>query len=155
MITKEMFESLYSDSILKKEYEQIKKECSYRASNIMMLIHPKIKQNGGWFVFSNYNDHSDGFFDEHEYKEWIRFDGDFKVLPEPYIDSIPTYWLWTSNEDILKEFNSEVAKYKEEVEKEKSRKIEKAKAKKEAKKLLIASISSKLTPQELKIIKFK
>ena len=162
-LSKEQFEKLYSDDISKKEYDNIIKEIDIRYGEVVLLIHPNICKKGGWFVYGNYDYHSekdDGFFDVDEYKESISIGGEFN-FPEPYCFSddgngyIPTRWLWTDDAEILREFNEEVEKYKAETLKKKEIEKQKRDERKTRKLEMQKIISAKLTKEELKYISFK
>lgn len=161
-MTKEEFDKLYSNDISKKEYDRIISLIDQRSSDVVMLIWPKICDDG-WFVYANYSyedKESEGYFDINEYKKEICYGGDFK-FPEPYcftdegLGYIPTRWLWTDDEEILKEFNTNVKK----AEQSKSKKKQEAKQKREELKVRKAKfkeiIKSKLSEEELKYINFK
>lgn len=164
MITKEDFDKLYSDDISKKEYDRIISLIEGRVQEIVRLIFPQIYKGRNWWDYSNcyYSDEgSNGYFDPEEYKEEISIGGE-NSFPEPYNEpptdgngSFPTRWLWTDNEDIKKEFNSEIQKIKQADLKEK----QDAKQKREEAKIRKAKfkeiIKSKLTKEELKYINFK
>ena len=91
-----------------------------------MLIQPNITKDG-WFAYANFNynsENDEGYFDIDDYKKEICFGGEFE-FPEPYCFTdkgcgyIPTRWLWTNDDEILKEFNKEVEKHKNNKLKEK------------------------------------
>jgi len=162
-LTQESFNKIYSQDISKREYDEIIKEIDDRFGDVVMLVNPSIKKNGGWFVYGNcdYNSRTDeGCFEPDEYNEYITVGGEGK-FPEPYCNSdegfgyICTRWLWMEDSEILNEYNAEVEKaileyiHKKEMGKQKR---ETAKLKKaEMKKI----ITAKLTKEELKYISFK
>jgi hypothetical protein len=151
-ITKEEFDKLYSDDITKKEYNGTINKINDRFLEIITTLVPDIK---GWFDYGNCSydsDISDGRFDINAYKETIYLGGEGYELPEPFIDYIPTKWLW---EDFKSEFKKEVADYKEKIKIQKERAKKTAQARKEKRKILKVSIRKKLTKEELKVIKFK
>lgn len=157
-ITKQQFESLYSEEITKKEYDRIIDLINDRIDDIFDVINGR-RKNGCWYVYGNYDYHSEddcGYFDLDRYKENIELSGEDFSGPEPFCDGgriyIPTNWLWEDFED---EFNAEVAKAKKEKEKEKAKAKEQREARKVRLKELTQSIKSKLTKEELKVIKFK
>ena len=77
-ITKEQFESLYSDKITKKEYDHIISLITDRFSEICKKI---IKHhNDMWFDYGNcdyYSENSGGYFDPKEYKNFIEIGGEW------------------------------------------------------------------------------
>lgn len=158
MLDKKKFDSLYDDGITKKSYEDIISIINVRFSEIINLILPKNKK---WFDFANDDYYENGWFDIHSFSDFIDIIGDIK-LPSPYnqpkyngVGFIPTKWLWTPNEEVLKEFAYNV----EEEKKRKEDKRLKAKLKRventNKKKIIKLSIEKKLTQEELKYIKFK
>lgn len=154
MITKQQFDSLYSPDIKKFEYGLIISEIdNYFAEIIHLIKKPKTHE---WFDFDNTpgEENTRGYFDPKEYKTEIMIGGNYS-LPDPYYLSIPTRWLWTSKEDILKEYKEEVQKAIDEENEKKERIKQKNKEKKEYKITLMNKIRSKLTKEELKIISFK
>jgi hypothetical protein len=163
MITKQQFDSLYSDKITKKEYDKIISEIDYRFDEIVLLINPNIKKNGGWFVYGNFDyesEQDEGYFDIWDFENKINIGGECS-FPEPYYFSsqgqgyIPTRWLWTNNDEILLEFNSEVEKAKLDKLNKKEALKKQREILKEKKKQVKEIILSKLTKEELKYIKFK
>lgn len=136
-ITKELFDSLYSENITKKEYDRIINLIDNRFADIVLLLRPSLK-NKGWFDYGNcsYDSSCDsegfrGYFDLINYKENIDIGGEYCGL-EPkihdgdgyYNNSFPTRWLWTDDRDILNEVNTfkEVENEKIKKEKEKAQK---------------------------------
>ena len=154
MITKQEFDSLYNPDIKKFEYNLIISRIdNYFAEIIHLIKKPKTNE---WFDFDNTpgEENTRGYFDPSDYKEEINLGGNYR-LPEPYNDTIPTRWLWTSKEDILKEYEEEVQKAIDKENEEKERVKQKKKEKKEYKIALMNQIRSKLTKEELKIVSFK
>ena len=165
-ITKEEFDSLYSSTILKSEYDRIIRQINTRFSEVVRLV----CGGRGWFTYGNYDDNSegdDGEFDLDKYKTDIDVSGSCD-FPSPYLNvyegrgRIPTRWLWTDDADILVEFNGEVEKAKLALEQKKlankqRRLAEKIKHKLFAEKRdeMQKSIKSKLTPEELRYIHFR
>jgi hypothetical protein len=163
MITKQEFDSLYSNAITKQEYDKIINKIDYRFDEIVLLINPDIKERGRWFVYGNcdYDSENDcGYFNIQDFKNEINIGGECS-FPEPYSFThngqgyIPTRWLWTNNDEILLEFNSEVEKAKLDKINQKERLKKQREILKEKKQQMKAVILSKLTKEELKYIKFK
>lgn len=163
-INKEDFDKLYQDDITVKEYNRIIVLIDNRFGEVVLLIEPKMNQGYNWFVYGNYDPESkmdDGEFDLAEYSQEIPIGGRNCGLKKPYdlgIDNmsfIPTRWLWTDDESIIKEYNEEVEKSREKdvtkAEHSKLKSLERKRKKQEFKTL----IESKLTKEELKYIKFK
>ena len=152
-ITKEEFEKLYDENISKKEYDSIINKIDERFGEIVKHIakkHPNM-----WYDYGNcdyYSEDSGGYFDPEDYNEFIEVGGEWVNIPEPYNDSFPTSWLW---EDFEEEFETEVKSYKEKKIKKKEAEKTKKQAKKAEKEKLIVQIKSKLSKEELKVIKFK
>lgn len=154
MITKQQFDSLYSPDIKKSEYDLIISEIDdYFAKIIRLIKKPKTNE---WFDFDNTpgEENTRGYFDPKEYKTEIMIGGNYS-LPDPYYLSIPTRWLWTNKEDILKEYKEKVQEYIEIRNRNKELAKQKNKEKKEYRATLINQIKSKLTKEELKIVSFK
>lgn len=153
MITKEEFDSLYTDEITVKKYNEIIKKIDKRFAEICQKF--LIKNSQGWFDYDNHYDYGylGGRFDPIIYKENISIDGNFQ-LPPGYDESIiPTRWLWEKNwENEVKE-KIQKEKEKEKIQKEKLRK-EKAFNKKEKNRIL-KSIKNKLTKEELDFLNIK
>ena len=161
-ITNEEFKKLYSDDIKKTEYDDIIAQIDERFGDVVLLIHPKIKDDG-WFVYGNYNHYDEddeGEFDIDDYKTEISIGGTCE-FPEPYCYTdegtgyIPTRWLWTDDDQILKEFKAEVEKSKNEKLAKKDSNKQKRELLKRKKAEMKSVIQSKLTKEELKFIKFK
>lgn len=157
--TKEQFDKLYSDNVLKKEYDEIIKSIDQRFREVVSLVNKKLD----WFVYGNYDDDSEkdeGYFDVRSNKEFIPVGGGGS-FPEPFcfsdegIGFIYTRWLWMDDNEVLKEYKKEVEEAK--LEKEKQKQIEKQKRqdKKVKREEIKKIISSKLSKEELKYIKFK
>ena len=154
MITKQEFESLYNPDIKKSDYNSIISKINDYFAEIIYLI--KKPKNQEWFAFNNSSEEEGdgGYFDPIDYSVKISIRGTYS-LPNPYDNQIPTRWVWTSKEDILKEYNEEVQKSIEEENKEKERIKQKNKERKEYRLALANQIRAKLTKEELKIITFK
>ncbi len=162
MITKEQFDQLYSPDIKKSDYDKIMSLIDDRFFEIVRLVFDDYFK---WFDYDNLNYNAEGqsgYFDQDRYRENIRIEGaKGNKIPEPYCYTddgnafIPTRWLWTSDKEILKEFRTEVQKYKEKNLLDKAKAKQKREELKEKKKLMKSIISSKLTKDELKYISFK
>jgi hypothetical protein len=162
-ITEEQFNKLYSEDISKKEYEQIIALIDARFQEIVNLVFPFIRYGRNWYVYANVNYDSEGSigrFDINDYKQEICIGGENK-FPEPYCNTdegngyFPTRWLWTDNDEIVKEFNRETEKSKNDALKEKERAKQKQEDLKNRKAEFRKIIESKLTKEELKYIQFK
>lgn len=154
-ITKEQFERIYYDLITVAELNDTVAAIDKRFSQIMDHIIYNKKHHCQWYDYDNCDydsEDSHGSFDKERYKDDILFGGENLKVPEPYQESFPTRWLW---EDFEEEFAREVEKALQEnlrVKKQTQEKYAKRKADKQA---LIETIKSKLTPEELKLVKFK
>jgi hypothetical protein len=160
IIDKKDFDKLYSDDITKKDYDRIISDIETRFGEIVELIWKK--KHNAWYGFGNCDydsEDSAGVFDPYQYKTEIHIGGLGFNLPDPWgacaEPYIPTRWLWTNDKDILKEFNDEVKKANQ----KKKAILENGKQEREERKLrkerFKEIIKSKLTPEELKYIKFK
>jgi len=152
-ITKEQYLLLRSDDITEREYDAIIRIVSDRFGDILRYISIKLK----WWDYDNCADSGDmggdGWFDPKKYNEYdyIRFSGEFK-LPEPYRYEIPIRWLW---EDYEEEFKRKVQQFKLDEQKEKENNKLKRDVLKLKKEEMRKLITSKLTNEELKYVKFK
>jgi hypothetical protein len=163
VVTKELVDKLYDPNISKREYDSIIYAIDERFSDVVTLIHPTITNRNGWFVYGNFDydsEEDEGHFDPDRYKDEICIGGKC-LFPEPYCFTdegngyIPTRWLWTDDEDILKEYKKEVKQSKKEKERKKEKNKQKRKELKERKKKMKIIITSKLSKEELKYIQFK
>lgn len=154
-LKKTEYDSLFSPDITIKEYNAIKEKICARLDYIVKKI-CRMNHNF-WYDYDNGYGEKDGYFDEEQYKKYIRLEGDIS-LPEPFNDLvIPTAWLW---EDFEEKFEKEVEQYKKEIElakeKKKNRreqlKIRKQQLKEKIKKLVDDEM---LTKDEAKLIKIK
>lgn len=148
MITKVEFEKLFDDSITVKEHSQIVEKITQRCAEIIKVMCP----NKYWWDFDTgtyEGEKSDGFFNPIRYKEEISIMGENLNMPEPFVDSFPTRWLW---EDFEPEFRKTVADFKAQKD---AKKAAKKQTKSNKKQQIIMSIKSKLTPEELKLVRFK
>jgi len=155
MITKEQFYSLYSDDITKKQYDKIIEKIDERFTEICKRFVIKTDKYEPWYDYGNAifeDETSKGFFDPQEYKSDIRIIGEHLNPPPGYDWSFPTRWLW---EDFEEELKQTVKNFKEQEKARKEKQKKQREERKEQVKILRESIKSKLTPQELKIIKFK
>ena len=155
-ITKKEFDSLYTDTITKKEDDTIISKIDKRFADIIYHIIPSLKTaNRGWFDYGNCSydsEKSGGYFDPQRHKEWIDVGGEYITLPEPFDYQIPTRWLWEDFED---DFKAQVEAYKKAEEAEKLKAQTTAKKRKEKNEKLREAIKNKLTDEELKIVSFK
>lgn len=155
MITKQQFDSLFSFDITKKQYDAIIQQIDERFEEICEKFLRKTNSSA-WYVYGNlsYKDeNSEGFFDPEEYKEHIEIGGEYINPPPGYGLSFPTRWLW--EESWEEEMQKTVEDYKKLVEVKKGLLKQQREERKLWVKALKASIREKLTPDELKIVKFK
>ncbi len=156
-ISKDLFLELYDEDISKKRYSNIISIVEERITYIIYKIHGKSMR---WYIFPNGShdvENCGGNFEpDEESKEWIELStyGHKKIF-EHYSEGFPTKWLWTENKEIV----SQLEKEKNNLKIEKEIKIKKNKEKtldlKQKKSKFKEIISSKLTEEELKYIKFK
>jgi len=150
-LTRKEVESLISDTITKQKYDRVSGKINRRFSEIMISLNP----HSDWFDYGNCNydsEESGGYFDPIEYEEEIIIGGHSAELPRPYLDVIPTRWLW---EDFESEYKKTIADYNKKIKANKIKRATVAKKLKIKKAVLKKSITAKLTAAELKIIKFK
>ena len=148
-ITKELVDSLSSDTIAKKEYDKIIKSIEKKVEEIWLFICKEAYMDCEWYAFRNDRElgHGDGStggcFNPRADKQFIEILGEKKDVDYcPYNEGFPTNLLWAEN-------------WKEIVIKE----IEKAEKKQitdsSKKEIIQKKIKSKLTKEELKHIQFK
>lgn len=155
-ITKEEFNSLFSDDITVGSQKFILAKIDERITYILKKLSPKMK----WWTFAGRREEEEGEFfksvdSSHEY---IRLIGEFSI-PEAFDYSdewFSAHWLWT---DFEEEYNKIVSDFIIAKETKRLKNIEKRKRKaynasvratKEAE--IWASISQKLTTEELSYI---
>lgn len=160
-IDKKDFDKLYSDSITKKEYDEIIGKIDKRFAEICKkYLKRKYRM---WYDYGNcsYEGYpSNGYFDPNLYKDSIDIGGEYVTTVTGNEDNcFPTFWLWG---DFEQEIEKEKKWYAEQEAKEK-REVEEKKAAKKAKEdairdnldSLMASVKLKLTAEEMQIIRFK
>lgn len=144
-ITKEQFESLHDVNITKKQHDEILSLIDDRFVEICKIF--LIMKKDSWFDYNSEN----GCFDIN-WKEYIPITGDW-IKPRPGYDlDFPTRWLWEDFEDEMKDT---IKKTEDAIFAAKLHKKQVAMEREERVALLKKSIESKLTPEELKIIKYK
>jgi hypothetical protein len=144
MITKEMFDSLTSDSITRKNYNRIIVLIDKRVDEIADVF---LKPGYRWY-YGNPSRIYDGFFDPVDFAENIVLVGQVRPV-YGRSSSFPTRWLW--EESFAEEIAANIEKYKQSLLIKRAQREKKNLRKAELK----ASIQSKLTKEELKAIKFK
>ncbi len=150
-ISKEDFESLYSEDITKKRHKEIIANIEERVDYIVRTIDPKL----GWWDYDNESGSEYGpfgYFDPDSYKEFISITGEFSnewLRQTSY--GIPTKWIW--EDDFEQEYKKEI----NHIRINKQKKKEEAKRKRDElankRKDMIISISKKLNTEELKFFK--
>lgn len=161
MITQEQVQKLATEDITVKEQRQLLSDIDDRVRHILHNVLKILGGNRAWYSYDNEFDGDGGNFNYAEYKDDIGFVGRTSIKPPFGGDSfgeefyIPTRWLWSSDEDIIKEYTEETEK----VIAEEKLKKEQAKIKRDELKVRKAKmkeiITAKLTKEELKFIKFK
>ncbi len=153
MIKKEQFDYLFDENITKKQYNKIINDIDKRFGEICEIFLIKTNKNAAWYSYRNslgYNEIY--YFDPDEYRDYIKIDGEYIKPPDGYGYEFPTRWLWEDFEDELKS-NIEQYRIKEKIKKDKKK--QQVAARKQQVDILKSSIKTKLTPEELKIVKFK
>lgn len=151
-ITKKEFDSLYTKTITKYNYDQIIQKINDRFSEILIdLYKQKSPKKLGWYDYGNQTSETDGYFDPKEYKESIGIIAEYAIV-EPFEYGIPTRWLW---EDYHQEMIDMIEKEKQDLISQKEKQKLNRQQNKERKQKLIESIKGKLSKEELKVITFK
>lgn len=143
MLTKEIVFKLLDENITVKESNDIKLKIDSKFTEICNVFFIKHYQDS-WFDYYEENG-----FQIHDCLENISVTGEFISPPTGYDFKIPTKWLWTSIEDIKKEIKETENNLKTKKQNDKI----KRKEIKEKNLKIIETIKSKLTPEELKLIK--
>jgi hypothetical protein len=152
-ITKELVESLLSDDIKHKEYLEIICQINYKVEEIWKYI---IKASDRKMIWWDFEGHEDGGnFDPHVNQDDIEITGDFSecgLIGYEYNNGFPTELLWSDYKSVIE---AHIEKAKKDTEEHKKKQLEKRNLRKIDKVGLIKQIKAKLTPEELKIVKFK
>lgn len=155
MITKEQVESLFNGKVIKNEYDKIIHQIDKRFDEICKKF-LSIKKSYGWYDYDNichYEFNSNGYFDPERYREYISITGEWIKPPDGFDLNFPTRWLWEENWE--REMQKTIEEYKKQTIVKKHQIKNRQETKKQKKELLITNIKSKLTKEELKIVKFK
>lgn len=150
MIDKEDFDKLFDENLTIKEQARIIELIDERADYICRK-YLLVKNTDTWWDYDNGSKEVDGQFDAELYREYIDIDCSQLKPWTASCNSFPTKWLWESDEEIEAEIKSLSDEEQDKKEKAKQKRIDK----KKQLDLLKKSISSKLTKEELKVIKFK
>ena len=152
-ISADLMKKVFEQSLTVRERKDIEEKIwnrfSYTAAIASFIL--------GSEIHSIYYDTENSEFDEIKYEHNISFEVSYsKVysldLDGFYESSIPTAWL---SENFEEKLILEVKKHRERLQKNKAKEEKKANLKKEKEEGLIASIKSKLTPEELKLVTIK
>lgn len=159
MVSKEEFESLYTDTITHKNYDLIVNRIGHRVTEILTSL-GIYRATGSWWDYDNCSydaEESGGYFDTERYRETIGIGGENLHFPEPwrwdYPLGIPTRWLWEKG--YKKEFNARIKEFELSERKARAKKDKQKKDAKKNKEKLMKSIKSKLTKAELKLLGIK
>lgn len=174
LIPHEEFLKLKSDDTPIGQYRSIMERIVDRCNFIVRRIAELQSIDVEWWDFDNLNQENEmvGKFDVDDYMINVAFDGHFvrtttvlsnDSLPYAFIrddnrndeNSFPTAWIWTENAVWEKQVEETRKGYAEAIEAKRIKEAEKREKKKTRKDQAIASIKSKLTPEELSYIKWK
>jgi hypothetical protein len=158
IVSKDRVDKLKDPNISKREYDLIIGDIGRRVDYIWTTLLKISARNYGWFYFQNGCDDDGGTFNPHIDEEFIELIGEYSgndKINGIFSDGFPTRFLWTNNEDWKKEVLDHISNNKLNLENEKIKNKEKRETTKIKRKQLIESIKSKLTKEELKVIKFK
>ena len=156
-ITKKEFDSLSSDDISKRQYDNTISLIEKRVCEVWEGICKLQGRIWSWYDFDNESGEegkSSGYFDPEAYKKEIEIVGEWsgKDCDMPYDDYIHIEFLW---EDYEEKVTRELKGYKESKARKKLENVIKREELKERRKVVIASIKSKLTKEELSFTRFK
>ena len=159
-ITKELVESLSSDTISKKNYDEIVSVIDDKVNTIWRFILKKANLELDWYAFQNdvsygHGDGSSGgHFDPDVDKEFIELGGEYEIREDDfyqYSNGFPTELLWA---DDYKSIVTEHIKWaNEQVKLQNQKTKETVKTRKQIREKLLKSIKTKLTSEEIKVIK--
>jgi len=161
----QVIDSMTSESITKKEYDTLLSLIHNRVDVIWKEICLQGKHKLKWYSFDNDehaydndgNGSDGGEFDPKEYRDYISLIGEYACSIDTemyqYREGFPTALLW--DKDYKKTIADHIAECKQDDILAKQQKKEKATMRKQKRVELIASIRSKLTPEEWRIVKFK
>lgn len=172
LIPHEEFLKLKSDDTPIGQYRSIMDRVTYRCDFIVRRIAELQSIEVEWWDFDNLPENRDdgtGEFDVQSYSDEVTFCGEFRStekktsrLPYAFINDednyenhFPTEWIWTENAVWEKQVEETRRGYAEAIEAKRIKEAEKREKKKTRKDAAIASIKSKLTPEELSYIKWK
>lgn len=155
LLTKKEFESLSSDNITKKQYDDIVEKINKRFYEIVVGIVGK--RNLHWVDYDNGYDEQDGYFDLERYKNGICFEGEGRAKFSEFVDvldwEIPIEWLW--EEDYKEQYEKLAIEIRSEEENRKQKGKEKREARKEWLNKMKIQIENKLTKEEISAVTFK
>ncbi len=171
LIPYEEFLKLKNDNTPIGQYRSIMERIVDRCNFIVRRIAELQSIEVEWWDFDNLpgdRDDGTGEFDVKAYSDEVTFCGEFRNtkktsrLPYAFIndednyeDHFPTEWIWTENSVWEKRVEETRRGYAEAIEAKRIKEEEKNSKKKTRKDAAIASIKSKLTPEELSYIKWK
>jgi hypothetical protein len=162
-ITKQVIEELKHEDVLTvKRQKEILNEISDRTQEIWEFIVKTWGGNVEWWVFSNDieyangNGSSGGFFDVNLYEEFVEIDGENALYDTedcPYSDGFPTELL--VHENYKQTVEKEYKKWKEYIRTKHEKEAQLRETRKTKKRKAIEAAKSKLSPEELKLLKIK
>lgn len=163
MITKEAIEELKHEDVLTvKRQREILNKISDRTQEIWEFIVKTWDGKSDWWAFSNDigyangNGSSGGFFDVNLYEKFVEIDGENTLYNKedcPYSDGFPTKLLF--DENYKQTVENEYKKWKDYIRTKKEKEKQLRKTRKAKKQEAIEIAKSKLSKEELKLLRIK
>lgn len=162
-LEKSVVERMTSGEMSLKEFSNIEKQISDRLNYFMWKAAEISGVTLSWWDYDNGDSESeaDGYFDPKIYVDKVKIEGQYQgksdnnmLFDDYFSDGLPMEVLYL---DIEEKVNKDLKDLHESIELTKKEELEKAKQKEQKDKefkALVESIRSKLTPEELKIVKF-
>lgn len=162
-LEKSVVERMTSGEMSLKEFSNIEKQISERLNYFMWKAAEIAGVTLSWWDYNNGDSESeaDGHFDPKIYVDKVGIEGQYQgksdnnmLFDDYFSDGLPMEVLYL---DIEEKVNKDLKDLHESIELTKKEDLEKAKQKEQKDKdfkALVESIRSKLTPEELKIVKF-
>lgn len=159
-LEKSVVERMTSGEMSLKEFSNIEKQISDRLNYFMWKAAEIAGVTLSWWNYNNGDSESeaDGHFDPKIYVDKVGIEGQYQgksdnnmLFDDYFSDGLPMEVLYL---DVEEKVNKDLKDLHESIELKKKEELKEAKQKDKDFKALVESIRSKLTPEELKIVKF-